>query len=206
MRFPNSGPPPTERDTAIFSQVAAQADRLRSTNVLSPRNSTWPPTELQSDPEKPLTALVTALATQPCATPLTGHTNIVKAVAFSPDGHTLASGSNDHTVRLWNVTDHGPPHTPGPTLTGHTDYVNAVAFSPDGRTLATGSGDQTVRLWNVTDPATPHPWPPLTGHTSWVFAVAFSPDGHTLATGSLDTTVRLWDVTDPPTPHPWANP
>ncbi|MGH3833948.1 MAG: hypothetical protein ACRDRS_26495, partial [Pseudonocardiaceae bacterium] len=118
-------------------------------------------------------------------TPLTGHTNTVAAVAFSPDGHTLATGSWDQTARLWNI-----PYT---LMTGHTDGVTSVAFSPDGHTLATGSGDQTVRLWNVTDPT--HPTPlgtPLTGHTSSVTAVAFSPDGHTLATGSADNTARLW--------------
>jgi WD40 repeat protein len=81
--------------------------------------------------------------------PLTGHTNPVNAVAFSPDGHTLASGSSDHTTRLWNI--------PFGLLTGHTDTVKGVAFSPDGHTLATGSDDQTVRLWDTTDPAHPSP-------------------------------------------------
>jgi Novel STAND NTPase 1/WD domain, G-beta repeat len=128
-------------------------------------------------------------------TVLAGHTGVVGAVAFSPDGRTLASGSDDRTVRLWNVTDPTHPTPLGPPLTGHTDYVNAVAFSPDGRTLASGSRDRTVRLWNVTDPA--HPTSlgtPLTGHTSSVFSVVFSPDGHTLATGSRDQTVRLWNL------------
>ncbi|MCA1695100.1 MAG: serine/threonine protein kinase, partial [Actinobacteria bacterium] len=76
-------------------------------------------------------------------------TNYVDAVAFSPDGHTLATGSTDQTVRLWNITNPAHPTPLGRPLSGHTNYVKAVAFSPDGHTLATGSSDQTVRLWGM---------------------------------------------------------
>src|SRR5207342_1492085 len=81
---------------------------------------------------------------------LEGHTGAVSAVAFAPDGHTLATASNDQTVLLWDVTDPTRPRRLGDPLPGHTVAVSAVAFAPDGHTLATASNDQTVLLWDVT--------------------------------------------------------
>ncbi|MGH3901030.1 MAG: hypothetical protein ACRDTA_22850 [Pseudonocardiaceae bacterium] len=197
----------SERDTAVFNGVTAQADRLRSTDVSLAAQLDLTAYRMRPNNPDRYTALVTD-ANAALSTPLTGHTDTVNAVAFSLDGYTLATGSDDQTVRLWNATDPTHPTSLGPPLTGHTDAVNAVAFTRDGRTLATGSADQTVRLWNVTDPA--HPTPlgtPLTGHTSSVLSVVFSPDGHTLATGGGDDqTVRLWNLTDPTHPTPLGQP
>jgi WD40 repeat protein len=73
---------------------------------------------------------------------LRGHDASVYSVAFSPDGKTLASGSEGQTVKLWDART-GQEMA---TLKGHTDYVSSVAFSPDGKTLASGSWDNTVKL------------------------------------------------------------
>ena len=118
---------------------------------------------------------------------LSGHTDGVVSVAFSPEGSILASGSIDHTVQLWDTVT----ELPIATLIGHTATARSVAFSPDGSILASGSHDNTVRLWNV---ETRQLKAELTGHTAGVESVAFSPDGSTLASGGHDGTVRLWDT------------
>jgi WD40 repeat protein len=119
----------------------------------------------------------------------------VDSVAFSPDGHTLASGGSDGTIELWNISDPAYPRPSGPPLAGGGAEVHSVAFSPGGHTLASGSDDGTVRLWDVTDPAHPSQLgQPLTGSTVAVDSVAFSPGGHTLASGSDDGTTRLWNL------------
>src|SRR4051812_13681437 len=76
---------------------------------------------------------------------LKGHTDWVYTVAFNPDGKTLASGSRDETIKLWDVVA-GKEKA---TIKGHMDGVSSMAFSPDGKTLASGSRDGTIKLWDV---------------------------------------------------------
>jgi WD40 repeat protein len=79
----------------------------------------------------------------------TGGSAPVNSVAFSPDGHTLAGGDGDGTVRLWDVTDPADPNPLGQPLTGTGAAVDSVAISADGHTLASGSDDGIIRLWNL---------------------------------------------------------
>jgi WD40 repeat protein len=122
-------------------------------------------------------------------------TEIVWALAFSPDGRTLAAATSKKEIRLWDLLS----LSERPPLRGHRRTVHGVAFSPDGKTLASGSLDKTVKLWDVTrgeELAT------FRGHTNAVKCLAFSPDGRTIASGSWDNTARLWDASARPGPPP----
>lgn len=110
----------------------------------------------------------------------------IRALAFSSDGNTFASGSEDMTVRLWNTKR----RSKRATLKGHTGWVTAVAFSKDGNTVASGDTDGTVRVWDVRKK---RERTTLKGHTNGILALAFAPDGKTLASGSADGTVRFWN-------------
>jgi WD40 repeat protein len=118
----------------------------------------------------------------------TGHTGPVRTVAVSEDGARAVSGSDDGTVRVWDLTT-GRQQA---TLTGHTDWVRAVAVSQDGARAVSGSDDGTVRVWDLT---TGTEQTALTGHAGEVFSVALTPDGTRAVSGGDDGTVRVWDLT-----------
>jgi WD40 repeat protein len=118
---------------------------------------------------------------------LQGHSKEVYSVAISPDGKTLASGSYDTTIKLWNLATGEQIRT----LKGHSKGVAEVAISPNSKTLASISWDTTIKLWNL---ATGEQIRTLKGHSSPVLSVAISPDGKILASGSYDTTIKLWNL------------
>ncbi|MDJ0617332.1 MAG: TIR domain-containing protein, partial [Calothrix sp. MO_192.B10] len=120
---------------------------------------------------------------------LNKHGSAVNSVAFSPDDKTIASASNDNTIKLWNIEDGKELKS----LKGHTSAVNSVAFSPDGKTIASASDDNTIKLWNLQDGKV---LKTLDGHTDDVFSVTFSPDGKTIASVSKDHTIKLWNLQD----------
>ena len=117
---------------------------------------------------------------------ITGLKADVWSVSFSPDG-TLASGSTDGIIRLWDASSEHPLNT----FEGHTSEVWTVAFSSDGKTLASGDAGGTIHLWDGT---TGRLKQTLKGHTDDIRSIAFSPDDNILVSGSLDRTIRLWDV------------
>ena len=115
-------------------------------------------------------------------------TAFAQDISFSPDGTVLVSGSDDGTVKLWDVAT----GTNIATLQGHTNWVYSVAFSPDGATLASGSWDHTIKLWDV---ATYENIATLQRPLeNWSLPMSFSPDGAVLASGAAGGTVKLWDV------------
>ncbi|MBN1953710.1 MAG: WD40 repeat domain-containing protein [Anaerolineae bacterium] len=122
---------------------------------------------------------------------LTGHTNMIFGVDFSPNNDYLASASWDGTVAIWDL-DSGERVS----RLEHPGYVYDVAFSPDGRYLATGARDGGLRIWDVS--ALPRRSPRLvtaiSSHTDLIWSVAYSPDGRYLASGSWDGTLRRYRV------------
>jgi WD40 repeat protein len=130
------------------------------------------------------------------APPMTGHTDQLNALAFSPAGSLLASGSDDRSLILWNVADPARPIRLGPPLTGPADRITHVAFTPDGRIVIAAVDDGEIFLWDVEDPAQPALLgPPISAGQQSVNAIAVSPDGRTLAVGDPQGTVARWDLT-----------
>jgi WD40 repeat protein len=119
---------------------------------------------------------------------LSGHTQGVISVAYSPDGRLLASGDEGGEVRVWNVPD-GTPRFVLPALEGE---AYALAFSPDGKFLLTAAAQSNgdINIWNA---ETGKPDGDLKGHTSGVYEVSFGSDGKTLVSGGRDATIRIWD-------------
>ncbi|MBD2210936.1 serine/threonine protein kinase [Nostoc linckia FACHB-104] len=120
---------------------------------------------------------------------LSGHSQAVKSVAYSPDGKLLATASDDQTIKLWDVNQLQEIYT----LIGHSHAVKSVAFSPDGQILASGSWDKTVKLWDVN---TGKEIFTLSKHQLQVNSVAFSPQGQLLASTSFDRTICLWQLSE----------
>lgn len=145
---------------------------LHSTNLTTP---------------SPSNEIKTLIPTWNCVRTLTGHFSSINALAFSSDGQTLASGSADRTVKLWNLNS----RIPRCTLAGHSNLIEALALTPDAQTLASGSWDHTIKIWNVDTGELIHT---LCEHCGWIKSLAISPDGKILASGSADKSIKIWDL------------
>jgi RNA polymerase sigma factor (sigma-70 family) len=113
------------------------------------------------------------------------HEGVVRSVAFSPDGKTLASSSFDRTIGLW---DPATGKSRGSLKAG--GQISCVAFDPDGKRLVSGGPDGCVRLWDLTTNKEVHTWNAVEQH---IYATAWSPDGKFVAVACQGGEVFLWD-------------
>ncbi|MEU6845495.1 WD40 repeat domain-containing protein [Streptomyces sp. NPDC046716] len=192
------------RQTALVSQISAQADQLRTTDPsLAAR------IDIEAYRLKPNGDRYTRLleeSNRPLSTTLGKLPDHIRHAAFSPDGRTLAAISSDDrqqgVLRIWDMAQ-----PKGPALLGQPVRIPGAAsleFSPDGATLAIAGSimaNAGVQLWDVKDPAHPRALGPALSRTSAIPPMAFSPDGHILATGARSyMDEQLWDVSDPAHP------
>ncbi|NET35020.1 MAG: protein kinase [Cyanothece sp. SIO1E1] len=130
-----------------------------------------------------------------CIHTLAGYNSVVTAIAVSPDGTTIATGSTDSAIRLWVIQTGELLHTFSKRSlwfgSGHTDPVSAVLFNPITLNLFSSSYDGTIKQWDWTKRKLTHT---LAGDGWGVLAIALSPDGQTLAIGGERGDIKLWDL------------
>jgi WD40 repeat protein/serine/threonine protein kinase len=162
---PQGGPTATAAANPSASASAGASPTATTTKTAGPTATTGPG------------ALVTTY---------TSHSGEVDTVAWSPNGDPqVASGSFDHTARVWDATGAGTKFT----YSKHTDQVWAVAWSPNGKYIASGSRDKSVQVWDATNGSQITVY---TGHSDAIEGVAWSPDSTKIASASYDNTVRVW--------------
>src|SRR5580698_3960908 len=124
----------------------------------------------------------------------TAHKDAVYALAFSPNGKSLATAGYDRLIHLWDISP-GQANTniaiatPGMTLKDHSDTVYGLSFHPDGALLASAGADRAVKVWDIASGKRLYT---LGDPTDWVYCVAWSPDKKHLAAGGVDKSIRVW--------------
>lgn len=168
-----------EADDAFAELLAAcRSETEPPAPAAPPKPTTKPKPAPQPEPPQPLAVLERKLK---------GHTDWVNSIAVSPDGTWAASGSEDKTVKLWDL-ETGECRA---TLEGHTSDVNSIVFTWDGKRILSASDDKTVCVW---DAESGHRLTTCEGHTDEVWSVVALPDGRRALSGSFDQTLRLWDI------------
>jgi len=115
------------------------------------------------------------------------HTGCVTSVSFSPDGKSFISGSDDITIKLWDIATRKEIKT----FKGNIGYVNSVCFSPDGKSFISGSDEGEIKLWDI---VTGKEIKTFEKHTDGITSVSFSSDGKSFISCSYDNTIKLWDI------------
>lgn len=136
---------------------------------------------------------VIAALTDPTRYLYRGHSSIVTAVAWSPNGKRVASTSYDGSVQVWDATTgrHVLRYLGHTNAKGGDPVVWSVAWSPDGTQIVSAGNDYTAQVWDATTGKTVLTY---NGHSGIVHAVAWSPDGKQIASASYDTTVQVWNA------------
>ena len=119
---------------------------------------------------------------------LKGHTFPICEVAFSPNGRSLVSASDDRSVRIWSVRDGSSNVLP---VIGSPNSFMSAAFSPDGRYVVAGNWDSSLWIWDSRTHRLVAMW---RDHTNGVLCTVFTADGKGLMSGDSDNTVKHWDV------------
>ena len=190
--------PISDRLSPILDKMVQSAIKRRYQSVaevLKDLNPQPTPAAVKPDPPPAAPIILTPTSTPEtqswkCVQTLTGHSNLfgtVRSVVFTPNSQLLASGSEDRTIKLWNLATGKQIRT----LAGHSDYVRTVAISSDGQTLVSGSDDKIIKLWNLNAGQEIRT---LFGHSGYVRSVAISQDSQTLASGGDDKIIRLWKL------------
>ncbi|HEY9875150.1 MAG TPA: hypothetical protein V6D12_17080, partial [Candidatus Obscuribacterales bacterium] len=187
------------KNSAYFNFAALRFSNPTFTPFIKPGNSankstTSQPESVATDIEAEVVSLEAQIPeTWKCVQTLKGHYRSVNSVAISPDGETLVSGSDDKTVKLWNLKAGKLIFT----FYGSLKAVFSVTFSPDGQMIVSGDLDRTITTWKVDTKAMrslySHAGSPYS-HSGYVYAIAYRPDGQILASGSADKTIKIWDI------------
>ncbi len=193
----------TIRDFAAALEQACQADVSDATILvrLPTQSAQQEPVAAPSNPQTQLTVNVNTQTPPSTATTKTAsrslgatptlytyreHTSKVNSIAWFWDGKYFASGSDDQTVLVWNITSGNRVGT----YRGHSGKVNAVQYAPSGLRIASGSDDKTVQIWEAN---TGNQLLTYRGHTNSVKTLAWSPDAQRIASSATDEDVQVWD-------------